>query len=347
MLMYWVLFLIPATALLIPSRFSPAMQKGSWWLVGIFFTIIVGWRQQVGGDWFNYDIVFRELARLPFKFALVRRDPAYDGIGWIIAQLGGDMHVQNLFCAIIVMSGLFIYARAQPKPWLALLVAVPYLVIVVAMGYTRQSVALGCAMIGLVDLGRGKVARYVAWVLVGALFHKTAVLLLPIAALAASRRRIWTFTWVAITTITGVILLVSENTDKFWRNYVVYNLQSQGAMIRVAMNAVPSVILLVFRNRLGTTGSERKLYVWIAIFSLAFLPMVQAASTAVDRVALYFIPIQMFVFSRIQRLGETATSRTTLVLGTMAYCATVQYVWLNYATYAMWWIPYGFAPLSL
>ncbi len=62
----------------------------------------------------------------------------------------------------------------------------PYLINIVAMGYTRQSVALGFAMIGLAALGEQRVRRFVLWVLVGALFHKSAVLLLPIAALAAA-----------------------------------------------------------------------------------------------------------------------------------------------------------------
>lgn len=347
MLIYWVLFLIPMMALLIPSQFSPGVQKGAWWVAGIFFTIIVGWRHEVGCDWGSYDQMFHTFARLPIKYALTNRDPGYDGMGWVIAQMGGDVHGLNMICAIIQISGLFIFARAQPKPWLALLVAVPYLVIVVAMGYTRQGVALGCVMIGLVNLSRGRVAKYVVWILIGALFHKTAVMLLPMAALAASRRRIWTVVWVAVTTVTGVLLLLSDDTDRLWHNYITSNQQSQGALVRVAMNVLPSVILLVFRNRMGITGNERKLWLWMAIFSLACIPLVSSASTAVDRVALYFIPIQLFVFPRIQRLAESAAGRTTLVLGTMAYCATVLFVWLNYGSYTRCWIPYQIGPLSL
>ena len=35
------------------------------------------------------------------------------------------------------------FVRRQPMPWLGLLVAIPYLVIVVGMGYSRQAIALG------------------------------------------------------------------------------------------------------------------------------------------------------------------------------------------------------------
>ena len=346
MLMYWVMFLIPAVAVLLPGRFSPAVRNGAWWLIAAFFAVVVGLRHQVGGDWYNYLYAFRAVAALPADFAFSYKDPGYYGLGWLIAHWGGDVYMLNLACAVLVMYGVVTFSRAQPLPWLALLVAVPYLIVVVAMGYTRQSVALGLVLVGLTQLGRGHVARYVFWVALGALFHKSAVLMLPIAALAASRRRVWTLLWVAVTSATGAILLLLDESDQLWRNYVVANYQSQGGQVRVIMNAIPAILLLVFRRRLGVTESERKLWFWMAVFSLACVPLVQLSSTAVDRVALYFIPIQMFVFSRVQRLAPKGNGRTAIVLGTMVYCAVVLFVWLNYAAFSPLWVPYQFMPLG-
>jgi hypothetical protein len=347
MLMYWILFLVPAIAVLTPGRYSPTIRNGAWLLVGAFFAVVIGLRHEVGGDWFNYLPAFNEVAGMSFGKALRYNDPGYYGLGWLIAHWGGDLYVLDLVCAALVMYGVAVFARAQPSPWLALLVAVPYLIVVVAMGYTRQSVALGLVLVGLPELARGKTLRYVCWVLLGALFHKSAVLLLPIAALAASKRRIWTAVWVAVTTATGAALLLLDQSDALWHNYVEANYQSQGGQIRVAMNAVPALILLLFRRRIGVPDGERKLWFWIAIFSLACLPLVQYSSTAVDRVALYFIPIQMFVFSRVPRLAATEVGRTAFVLGTIAYSAIVLFVWLNYANFASYWLPYRFMPMDI
>ena len=112
------------------------------------------------------------------------------------------------------------------------------------------------------------------------------------------------------------------------------------------MNAIPALLLLVFRRRFSLTEGERKLWFWMAVFSLACVPLVQISSTAVDRVALYFIPIQMFVFARIQRLATRTNGRTSLVLATTIYCAAVLFVWLNYAAFARLWVPYHFMPTS-
>ena len=56
-------------------------------------------------------------------------------------------------------------------------VAVPYIVIVVAMGYTRQGAALGIIMAGLADyLRRESIMRLAAYIAFAATFHATAVL---------------------------------------------------------------------------------------------------------------------------------------------------------------------------
>jgi len=81
------------------------------------------------------------------------------------------------------------------------------------------------------------------------------------------------------------------------------------------------------------------------MFSLACVPLVMIASAATDRVALYFIPIQMYVFAHLQRLATTTQGRTSIVMVVVAYYAAVMFVWLNYADHAGWWVPYHFMPL--
>jgi len=70
--------------------------------------------------------------------------------------------------------GLISLSRAQPYPWLSILAAIPYLVIVVAMGYTRQATAIGLLMYGLGYLLRGRVTTFLVLVALAGLFHKTA-----------------------------------------------------------------------------------------------------------------------------------------------------------------------------
>jgi hypothetical protein len=112
------------------------------------------------------------------------------------------------------------------------------------------------------------------------------------------------------------------------------------------MNVVAAIPLLYFRKRLVEEPQTRRLWVLISWLALACLPFVFFASTAVDRIALYLLPIQLFVFARLPNLTGNATARTVIVVGIVAYYAAVQYVWLNYAVERNYWVPYHFMPLD-
>lgn len=342
---YWLMFLIPAWATLQPGHLKPSQARWMWVCVGVIFALMMGLRHEVGGDWGSYSRHFIRVSRLSFSEVLTSGDPGYYLLNWLVAQLGGSIYLVNLVCATVMMWGTVRFCRAQPSPWLALVAAVPYMLVVVGMGYSRQAVALGFALLGLVALGDGRVRMFVVWVGIGATFHKSAVLLLPIAALASSRNRFLSAGLAVVATLLLYYLLLRDASEALWASYVDAEYQSSGGMVRVMMNVIPALLLLVLRHRLVPDSQERKLWIWMAIFCVACLPLVTIASTAVDRVALYLIPIQMFVFARLPRMAKSIVTRTPMVLATVGYYAAVLFVWLNFAVHSYYWLPYKFLPL--
>ncbi|MEJ7745198.1 MAG: EpsG family protein [Luteimonas sp.] len=341
---FWLMFGAAAFGVFSPLRLRETQAFWLWLLVGIAFAVAMGFRHEVGADWFNYAAIFESTSLLSLKESASLGDPGYSALNWAVAQLGGSVYWVNFACALVLACGTAVFCRRQPNPWLALLAATPYMLIVVGMGYTRQSVALGFALLGLSALGDARTRAFVVWVVIGALFHKSAVLLLPIAALAASRNRLLTGMLVVLATALAYYLLLHDSSEALWANYVEDELQSEGGAIRVAMNAVAALAFLFFQKRLAPDAHERRLWLWMTFFALACVPLVVLASTAVDRVALYLIPLQLFVFSRLPRLAGSTVTRTPLVLGIVLYYAAVQFVWLNYATHAEYWAPYHFMP---
>lgn len=337
---YWFLFFIPAFGALAPFTLNRRSQLICWALVWVLFTLVIGYRHEVGGDWIAYLFHLNRREAMPLAEVLLGSDPGYYLINWAVAQMGGSIYWVNLACGAIVMSGLVRFARNQPLPWLTLAVAVPYLIIVVAMGYTRQGAALGFLMLGLVSLSKGRVLWFVFWVMLGATFHKSAVLMLPIAALASTSNRMWSMVWVGVVTLIGGYLFVFDSADRLWANYVEADYESQGGLIRVLMNAVPAVLFMLLHKRLALTHAQDRLWWWMSVFALVCVPLVVASSTATDRVALYLIPLQLFVFSRLHLLGTKPNVRAFIVVSVLGYYATVQAVWLIFASHSFAWLPY-------
>ncbi len=345
MLIYWLMFWLPLLGVLAPLQMVPTQGRALFALVCATFATFMGLRHQVGGDWYNYLPQFDYIGKLDLSDAVSYKDPGYGALDWAIAQVGGSIYEVNLVCAAIMMVGTFRFCRNLPSPWLALVVAVPYLLIVVGMGYTRQAVAIGFVMFGLVSLTKGRTIPFVACVLLGALFHSSAVLVLPIAGIVNSRNRIWTALWIATAFAAAYFVLLQPETEDLWKNYVTTEMQSVGAIERVLMNVVAAILLLLFGKRIVGDAQSRRLWVFFSMLAMACLPFVFVTSTAVDRLALYLIPLQLVVFSRLPHLGHTMTARTVIVVGVLLYYATVQYVWLNYAIQRDYWVPYHFMPM--
>lgn len=344
MLTYWLMFLLPAWACItVAGKPKPSGKnlETSWLIVGVLLTLLIGLRHQVGGDWGTYERHYLDMVGAPLSVIFEKGDPGYYLLNWLSGQVEGGIYLVNLVCGTLLSVGLIAFCRQQPRPWLALSVAMPYLVIVVGMGYSRQGVALGLAMLGMAGLAKKNNRQFVVCVALAATFHKSAVVMIPLAILATPRSRIWTGMWVGVAASILYTVLLADNVDGLVTNYIDAQYQSDGAAVRIAMNALPALVLLVLRKRFVWVPAERNLWVIIALLALASVGwlMVSASSTAVDRMALYLIPLQMFVFARLPDL--MGWELRNWVMAVVAYYTVVLFVWLNFATYAYLWMPYN------
>ena len=167
---------------------------------------------------------------------------------------------------------------------------------------------------------------------------------MPLAILAWNKRNIWTAFWVGLSSLLFYRLMLEDSVDALTVNYIEAQYDSSGAAIRVAMNAVPAVLFLFYRRRFVLTQAERTFWSWMSLGALGFvvLLVVSPSSTAVDRIALYWIPLQLFVLSRLPNaIGNPNGLNSLLVSGVVAYSAAVLFVWLVFATHAFAWLPYN------
>lgn len=354
MIPYWMMFLLPAILALGTGPVIARNQDGTqiirlpavWMIVFLVLVVLVGFRFEVGGDWNNY---FRYLWRgslLTYSDLTNVDDPGYMALNILSSSMGWGMTGVHVMGATLFALGTVVFVRALPRPWLALACAIPYLIIVVGMGYTRQGIALGLVLVGLTALRRQSYLQFAFCVALGALFHKSAVLVIPIAALTADRIRIQTVGLIGLATFVAYDTLLADHADRIVDVYIDRQLtESQGAFIRLAMNVVPAVLLLYYRRKFARIMAPMDYRIWRAMswLSIAMFSALLSTgfSTALDRMALYLIPVQLAIFSYLPDVVGRRNRRNTAIVGLILfYYAAVLFVWLNFATHSQYWVPY-------
>jgi hypothetical protein len=314
--------------------------------IGVFLTLLIGLRDQVGGDWGNYFPYLDRSIGIPFAEIFQEDEPGYGLLNWIAANWGGGVYLVNTVCGLVFSIGLLQFSRAQPRPWLALTLAFPYLITVVAMGYSRQGVAIGLEMIALLALQRDRLLQFLAWIALAATFHRTVLvlLILPASTLSGSLRfsqliRLFLLLGAAYGLYSAVI---APDIDYYVQGYIVAEYQSQGALIRVFLCLLPALAFLFNRRRFQLPADTQRIWTLISLLSVAAAIglFTVASSTAVDRLALYLIPLQIFVGSRIPdtRIFGIAPASWNQLLILFSFAVLI--VWLLFAGHSQYWLPY-------
>jgi hypothetical protein len=345
MVPYWLLFSLFAAGAL-ASRERPDWHRSG----GVFFAgagalliLLIGLRHEVGGDWGAYIRLFHHFRYVGIDgiFSVSGAEPAYAALNVLAHTLGLDIWFVNLVCAAFFTWGLIRLARLQPQPWLAILVATPFLIIVVGMGYTRQSAAVGFFMLALAALLGQKPAKAVMWVIIGSSFHTSALVTLPFLMMAYARNRLQVGLLTIAAGILGYFTLLAPELERYTQSYIEDDYQAQGATIRLLMNLIPAAIFLLLRKRFDLEPLERRVWTFLALAALVSFGALffTNATVVLDRLSLYIIPIQMFVFSRLPSvLSQKSTFMLTWFV--ILFSGLVQFTWLTYADHAEYWVPY-------
>jgi len=346
MLPYWILYSIPAFILLftIGNHLRLRLTVSFWVGLGLFATLFIGFRYEVGGDWVTYLRISNDAIGLPFtQGMLLSRDPGYALLNWVMAKWGFGIYGVNLVCGALFVTGLIMFCRVQKNPLLAFTVAIPYLMIVAVMGYSRQGVALGLLFWAISYIERGKLWHYIALIVFAALFHKTVLIMLPFGVLLYGKGRILRVGAILLAGYALWDLFLMDSQDLLWHNYVDAQMVSTGAKIRIYMNLVPSLLLLIYWKSWKHHFPNPWFWLAIAVASVVTVGLVDYASTAIDRIALYFAPIQLAVYSRLASLPllpRRQLDPNMVTAGVVFAYAAVLYVWLNFGRLAFAWLPY-------
>lgn len=357
---YWLVYFVSSAAAIVESQ---RRSRGELFLVGALLFIFVAARREVGGDWHAYVEWLRRAAGVPLSEVLGGRDIGYAILNWAVANSYGKIYIVNTLCSLLSIGGLAYFCSNQKNPVLAITVAIPYLIFVVFMGYTRQGVAIGLGAAAIAAFVHRRFVIYVLLVLVAASFHKAALIYFVFAPLALEYTNrlnaiililtscclfslfIWYFRndvgnliyhyWIAAGELSS-----NEATKLTLETGLEFeNLSSKGAVPRLAqaLFSVAIIAMLISQGLIG--GLERRVWTLAAVIVVCLFFLAFYRSTLADRMGLFFYPLQLVALSNLSFVLPSRWRQLVVGFVLLAMAASFG-VWLCLGRSADNWLPY-------
>ena len=310
-------------------------------------TLFVGFKDNVGTDWFPYLRLFNKLSEISlfeiFSNKSYSENISYSVLMWLSSKLNLGIYGVNLFLGFIFSLSLVIFCNHFPRPYLGLLVSFPFIVIVVGMGYGRQGVALAFLMLALLNIYNNKKLLFTLLILIGSTFHQSLIMFLPFLVLSFNYNK---FALILLSIVLFPIIYIFYFQNYFQEMinlYIVSNYESKGALIRLLLNLIPSIIFILFKNEFKINNIEKNTWLIFSILNiiLFILYFFITGSAALDRISIYLTPIQIVVFTYLPEiLSKKRYLNKLIVFNIVLFYVIILYVWINFSVNSVNWIPY-------
>lgn len=303
-------------------------------------------RYEVGADWFNYVTIYDFFYQTSFIQAIKISDPAYSIINYISQQLGfKEIIFINFICASLFYFSFLMFSQDLKYYWIPLLISYPYLILVVSMGYTRQSVAITLSLLALKYLINLRYSLFYIFFILAFLFHKSAIVILifwPFIFFKKIFKNYYFFFFYSTCSflITSIIVYISSLGGENLYTDSSSGVSSSGALFRISAHFLAIFYYLCFREQLKLQfGWLIQLYDYMALLVLYVFILAFPFSTLADRFNLYLIVFDIFVFTSVCSILNKFNQY--LMLGLIIIFNSIMIlVWLNLGIWSHAWIPY-------
>lgn len=327
------------------DRRTATQQRVSLPLISVCLLLVlfIGLRHNIGMDWNNYlGMMSKSYATDNIVDALAVTEPGYALLLWMASFTDLGIYVANFITALIIVPCIVLWARKTPEPWLALLAAYPFFILVFALSANRQSLAAAGLMAVVAFWPKLTPMQRVAAIIGCAMFHYSALVFIVFVALDFKIDPLLKSVMAIIASILTIYGLQYVGQAEYYNNlYGIerdVEIQSAGALFHIALNALPASLYFLlprYRDRLFPTPLIKNL----AFAALLTLPLALIFSTAASRINFYWTPMAMYVIAALPGVFEGKGQR--LVRMTVAAAGfAVAPLWLLTANSAFAYLPY-------
>ena len=346
MLPYIFVLSMPLLFVFIDKFLNLKLKLGSKIIFFVIIVLFIGFRYKVGGDWDPYIDVYLNRIKNSTTFfdVLQMKEAGYMVLNFIAVKFNLGINFVNLVCGIVLISGIFTFLKKSSYFWLSIII-LSYTIFIVGMGYTRQSVALGFVFFALSSWDKSKI-KYIFYILLGALFHYPVLFMLVfyVATLKSIKIKIL----ISFFVFAALIYVFKINTGYLISQISVYidneYFHSKGALIRIFISLIPSVIIIIFYKRLKEkVDFDLELWLYISLMNVVLFFLAFNFSTFADRLALYLVPVQVVGYSLlIKYLVDNIKLKKLIYFSLAIGYFSLMLLWFVFASHKDFWIPYEF-----
>ena len=302
--------------------------------------IFIGLRDQVGADWDSYKTIFVAIGKLPLIATFFIVEPLYGLCNRLVYLAGGDIHLVNLICATISLVCLFNFSRlVEIDSNLLLFIATPYLLFVVGMGYTRQSVAVGLALNAVGYLRHKREWMFYIFASLAVLFHYSAIFLILLWWIKNFKRTAVVLLAILAVSPLLIPLLSSDRYVRYLNNDAA--MQSHGVWTRILL--VVFALLIIFNQKIQwRRETELRRVIFRGAVALGLVSLLSVfLSTLADRVCLYLFFIYMLGMGSVIR-NAIRPYKFLSIFMVVSLSYAVFLAWFGFSSFAaLAWFPYG------
>jgi len=362
MISYFIpfIFLTILTLLESSKRFDFLIKnKYLYFLLALLFIVFIGFRYEIGCDWFPYKGLFEKYNSLSFMEIITSNffeKIKLQELGHIlITSISKNIYILNLIYSALFIIPLFYFCSQLKRTYFSLLISYPYYIIVVGMGPIRQSASIGLLMVSILLVSKRNYYKHFFLSIISSLLHQSSILFnalilgsffSKIKKIKLSKKNI------LISIFISFILLYALPTvlNKFLFYITHYRYVDQegirlispakGAIFIWFINFFPSIIFLKNITKFNFEKSLNKILIILTTFEFLLLPIIFLNSVIAYRFLLYLFPSSILITSYIPDLKLLKLNKFYYlnIINGLALISLI--IWLNFAFHASCWVPY-------
>ena len=334
-------------------------------IILIFFS---GSRINVGGDWHNYLVQFEGFSEMGFPSIAIFQssDPFYILLNVISSELNFGLVGANFLCSIFFFSGIFFLLNRYNGFSFGILINFLFLVLILSMGFTRQSLSIGFIYFFLFFFIDKKNFLAFLCLLISLASHKTSIIFFVIffSYIFIKNYLILNFSefqtlikskkfWFFIVIIFALsFIFLFRDVERLVGVYIFPELElnsslrqqktSPGLIYKYPIFIMFAAIYYILRNRIVYNNTrERQVFDIYLLLIIIPLPFSGFFTLLVDRILIYsYVFISLLLCKLINQDSFSKKNKLFLFLIAVFFSFFILNYWLLYSNHSSFWLPY-------